>query len=167
MEYFDVYDENANKLNRIVARAEYKEKLNHGEYIITPLCLVLNAKNEILITKRALDKKGGGLWEPTKGGLRSGETPEDGMKRELVEEIGLANSDDIKLVDKIILKQIIHLIYMLKADIDVTDLKFVDGEVIDAKFVTPEEFGRMADDGELNKKEMKMLLKSYEKGLKL
>ena len=47
----------------------------------------------MLVTKRHPDKSWGGQWEITGGGVRKGETPLEGARRELREETGLAVRD--------------------------------------------------------------------------
>lgn len=50
---------------------------------------VLCRGDKILITRRPLDKQQGGLWEFPGGKLHGGESPEEGLKRELAEELGI------------------------------------------------------------------------------
>ena len=50
---------------------------------------VIQRKNSYLICQRPLDKRHGGLWEFPGGKLLDGETPFEGARRELVEELGI------------------------------------------------------------------------------
>lgn len=44
---------------------------------------------EILLSKRAQNKKYAGMWEPTSGHVKSKETSLEGIKREVKEELGI------------------------------------------------------------------------------
>lgn len=61
--------------------------------IVVTSGLILNRNNEMLIVKRA-DDDGfmPGFWELPGGKTDHGEVPEDGLKREIFEECGLATS---------------------------------------------------------------------------
>lgn len=47
-----------------------------------------------LLLKRSIQK--GGFWQPITGGIEEGETPIDTVKRELLEEIGIVEYEEIK-----------------------------------------------------------------------
>ena len=148
-EYLDIYDDNKNRTGKIVKR-ESNTKLSENEFVLTVHCWTLNLKNEILMTRRSFEKSHGGMWEPTGGCVKSGENSIQGIKRELEEEIGLiVQSDELKLIkeekDEIAYRDI----YLLKKDFDIKNLKFNDKEVIDAKFVTIDEFKSMIDNDEV------------------
>ena len=49
----------------------------------------MNAKGEILLLRRRKNGIGGGKWDLPGGLLEEGETPEDGLRREVMEETGL------------------------------------------------------------------------------
>ena len=51
--------------------------------------VVLNADNEILITRRAADSHQGGLWEFPGGKVETGESVQSALARELREELGI------------------------------------------------------------------------------
>jgi len=51
--------------------------------------VILNDARQILISKRSLDSHQGGLWEFPGGKVESGETLEQGLFRELKEELGI------------------------------------------------------------------------------
>lgn len=58
---WDIYDINKIKTGRTVERGLYK--LKKGEYHIVVTGIIMNSKNEILITKRAKHKRFGLMWE--------------------------------------------------------------------------------------------------------
>ena len=69
-ELWDIYDENKNKTGRTAIRDV--TILQKGEYHIVVTGIILNSKNEILISKRATNKKFGGMWECNGGSILAG-----------------------------------------------------------------------------------------------
>lgn len=56
-------------------------------YRVTVKALIKNNKGEVLLVKEKSDR-----WDLPGGGLNHGEEPEDGIKRELLEELGVNNT---------------------------------------------------------------------------
>jgi len=78
----------------------------------------------------------------------SGESSLQGIVRELNEEIGInINQSEIKLVKEIVEERtdvsFFRDIYLIRKDIDLRAIKYNDGEVVDAKYVTIDEFNSM------------------------
>lgn len=147
-EKLDIYDENRVKTGKIIERKEGKS-VDGNEYVLAVQCWIINTKKEILLTQRKLDKKDGGKWEPTSGLVQSGENSIQGVKRELREEIGIGIDDrELKLFKTVKEGNTIRDIYVVNKDISIDDIKFCDGEVINAKYVTIEEFEKIIDNGE-------------------
>ena len=147
-EKLDIYDENRIKTGKIIERKE-NIPLEKNELVLAVQCWIINNKNEILLTQRKNEKKYGGMWEPTSGLVTSGENSIQGIKRELKEEIGVEIEDkDLKLLKTVIGERTIRDIYIINKNIDIGDIRFNDGEVINAKYVTAEELKKMIDDGE-------------------
>lgn len=147
-ELVDVYDENKCKTNKIIKRKD-KDLLDENEFILAVHCWIINSKKEILITRRSLNKNRGGMWEDTHGGVQSGETSMQAMRRELKEEIGLdVKEEELKLVRSLKRKNIYRDCYVLFKDIDIKDISFNDNEVMDCKYVSLEKFEEMIKMGE-------------------
>ncbi len=152
MEKIDIYDENRKYTGKTVIRNNGKINLQKGEYIIGVKCWIVNDKKEVLLTQRRKDKLHGGTWEPTGGLVTSGETSIEAIKRELLEEIGIDVEEiKIQLIYKDKEDNFFKDIYIIKENIPIDKIQFNDGEVIDAKYVTIEEFKKMLDNGEINK----------------
>lgn len=148
-EIVDIYDENKNKTGKTKVR--HKDVLEIGEYIIGVQAIIINSKKQILISQRSsLKEKMPLKWECNGGALLSGEDIIDGLIREIYEELG------IKLLreEAIFLKTAknnyrFKEIYLFKKDIQKEDIKFTDGEAIDAKWVDIDEFIKMFNNEEI------------------
>ena len=89
------------------------------------------------------------MWEPTSGLVQSGENSIQGIKMELKEEIGVTIDDnDLKLLKTVKESNAFRDIYIINKEIPIETIKFNDGEVVDAKYVTIEELNQMIDSGE-------------------
>ena len=147
IERIDVYNRNKERTGKIILR-EKGVSLNKGEFIISIAAWIINKEGKILMTQRNLDKEKGGMWEPTAGLVRSGETSKEGALRELKEEIGLELEEkDISLIKEVIEEgdnlSFFRDIYLVNKEISIEEIKFNDGEVINAKYVTLSEFNNM------------------------
>ncbi len=151
MEILDIYDENRKLTGKTVNRNQGKILLQKGEYVIQVKCWILNDKNEILLTQRRKDKYNGGMWEPTGGLVITGETSIQAIQRELYEEIGIKASDkDIEILKSFRDEHFFRDIYIIRSNISLNDLSFIDKEVINAKYVTISEFEQMINDNQIN-----------------
>lgn len=151
-ELWDIYDKNKKKTGRTIERGGPR-RLQEGEYHIVVTALIINTKNEILISKRAENKKYGLMWECNGGSILAGETSLEGMIREVKEELGI----EFAKKEAIFLKEIkdhggnqdFKDIWLFKRDIKDEEIKFPDKEAIDYKWVTIEEFMEMIDKNEI------------------
>ena len=150
-ELWDIYDKNKKKTGRTAERGVYKFK--QGEYHIVVTGIILNSKNEILITKRAIHKKYRLMWECSGGSILAGETSLDGIVRELKEELGIQFQKE----EAIFLKEIrrnkvppdFKDLWLFFKDIDINDITFPDKEAIEAKWVTIQQFMQMVRNKEI------------------
>lgn len=144
-ELWDIYDINKKKIGRTAERDVYQFK--SGEYHIVVTGIIMNSKNEILISKRAEYKKFGLMWECSGGSILAGETSLEGVIRELKEELGIEFSKK----EAIFLKEIrsdklppnFKDLWLFRRNINLKDITFPDGEAIDVKWVTIEDFIKM------------------------
>lgn len=151
IELWDIYDINRKKTGKTAERDVYQ--LKEGEYHIVVTGIIMNSKNEILISKRAPHKKYGLMWECNSGSILSGETSLEGVIRELKEEMGIEFSKK----EAIFLKEIrrdktphdFKDIWLFRRNVNLNDIKFLDGEVIDAKWVTIQDFMKMIENKEI------------------
>ena len=151
-ELWDIYDKNKNKTGRFAERDVYKFK--EGEYHIVVVAVIINSKNEILIAKRSETKKKEPLkWELTGGGLKAGETSLQGILRETREEIGMEFIPEEAIFLKEIRKDEVPAdfkdLWLFKKDVPIDEIKFEDGEVADAKWVTIDQFLQIKENNEM------------------
>lgn len=150
-ELWDIYDINKKKIGRTAERDVYQFK--EGEYHIVVTGFIINSKNEILISKRAEHKKFGLMWECSGGSILAGETSLEGIIRELKEELGIEFSKK----EAIFLKEIrrdklppdFKDLWLFRRDIGKREITFIDGESIDVKWVTIDEFIKMYENKEI------------------
>ena len=145
VELLDLYTADKKLTGNKIERHTNRDEIPNGEYFLFEQAWILNDKKEILLTQRAFNKKYGGMWEPTSGHVSSGETSLDGIKREINEEIGVkVNDEDLMLVQTTIDKKSIREVWIVKdKNIKIEDLKFKDNEVMNAKFVSLDDFKNM------------------------
>ena len=95
-ELWDVYDKNRNKTGRTTQRGP--NALKEGEYHIIVTGIILNSKNELLLSKRAEYKKYGLMWEFNTGSVLAGETKLSGFEKALSLPISLQNIGQLTIV---------------------------------------------------------------------
>lgn len=150
-ELWDIYDENKNKTGKTAERDV--TILQKGEYHIVVTGIILNSKNEILISKRAMNKKFGGMWECNGDSILAGETSKEGILRELKEELGVTFKPEeaifLKEVKREKVPQNFKDLWLFRKDINIEDLIFPDGEATEAKWVNIDEFIKMFNNNEI------------------
>ena len=150
MEYWDLYNKDRIKLNKVHLR-ESGEKINVGEYHIVVNIWIINDQQKLLISQRHPKKETYPLkWECTGGSIIAGEDSLTGAIREVEEEIGIKlEKKNGKLIDTIIRKDDIKDIYLFEENIEIGNTVLQENEVIDIKWVTINEFDKMVEKGEI------------------
>ena len=88
MELWDIYDKDKKPTGRTMKRNDWC--LKEGEDHLSVLGVIQRPDGKYLITKRAADKAWApGWWEVSGGAAIAGETSEEAVKREILEETGL------------------------------------------------------------------------------
>ena len=154
MEEWDIYNKDLEKTGKTCVRGQYK--LQENEYHLVVHVWILTKDGKILLTQRSRNKESHPLkWEGPGGSVIKGETPIEGAKRETLEEIGL----DILKENFCLFKQerrdhfndFFFAYYVIVEENIIDEIKFLDNEAVDKKWVTIEEFNKMFDDGEIIK----------------
>ena len=151
IEMWDIYDISRKKTGRLAKRGEYEFK--EGEFHIVVQAIIMNSKNELLISKRAANKGFGLMWEFNGGSVLAGETSLEGIIREVKEELGI----EFTKKEAIFFKEILGYkiapnfkdMWLFRKDIDIKDITFPDRETIEAKWVNIDEFMKMFEKGEI------------------
>lgn len=92
MELWDIYNAQKERTGRTMKRDDWC--LQEGEYHLSVLGVIRRPDGKFLITKRAKDKPWApGWWEVPGGGAVAGETSEEAVCREVLEETGLDVSE--------------------------------------------------------------------------
>lgn len=152
-EYLDILDEQGNKTGESRPYLEVHEKgLTHSAVHVW----IINDKNEILIQKRQSDRRFyPSHWDISAAGhVSAGQTSVEAAIRETKEELGL----DIQESDLIFLGRVYESfatsqfinkefddIYIVKRNMEISDITLADGEVEAVKFVTKNEFKDWVD----------------------
>lgn len=88
MEFVDVVDENGSIISSVSKDEAHKKGLLH----MTVISEVINSKGEWLLVKQASDRQDAGQYvSPIGGHVKSGESLEDALRREALEEVELTN----------------------------------------------------------------------------
>ena len=88
MELWDIYDADKKVTGRTMKRNDWC--LKDGEYHLTVLGVIARLDHTYLITKRVMTKAWApGWWEVSGGAAQAGETSEEAVRREVLEETGL------------------------------------------------------------------------------
>ena len=150
-EMWDIYDINRKKTGRLAERDVYEFK--EGEFHIVVQAIIMNSKNELLISKRAANKGFGLMWEFNGGSVLAGETSLEGIIREVKEELGIEFTKKEAIFFKEILGYKISPnfkdMWLFRKDIDIKDIAFPDRETIEAKWVSIDEFMEMFKNKEI------------------
>ena len=151
LEMWDIYDINRKKTGRLAERDVYEFK--EGEFHIVVQAIIMNSKNELLISKRAANKRFSLMWEFNGGSVLAGETSLEGIIREVKEELGI----EFTKKEAIFFKEILGYkiapnfkdMWLFRKDIDIKDITFPDRETIEAKWVNIDEFMKKYEKGEI------------------
>ena len=116
-----------------------------GKYRLSIHIWIINDKNEILIQQRSANrKKFPNMWTNTGGACVAGETSIETVFRELKEELDITpNIDNLELIASYKREKDYVDVWVLRQNVNITDLKFNDNEVQDAKWVTVEEWKKL------------------------
>lgn len=150
-EIWDIYDKDRNKTGRLAQRGV--DRLKEGEYHIVVTAVILNSKNEILITQRASFKAFPFMWECNGGSILAGETSLQGIIREVKEEVGVEFKEEdavfLKTLERSCVPPDFKDIWIFRKDIDDSEITLPDGEAVCFKWVTIDEFEEMFKNNEI------------------
>lgn len=154
MEIWDIYDRNRNLTGRTMERNDWNMK--PGDFHLTVLGVIRRPDGKYLITRRVMTKAwAAGCWEVSGGAAMAGETSEEAVRREVLEETGIDVSDakggyvfsysrenpaekDNYIVD----------IYRYTMDITESDVTLQESEACGCRFASPDEIAELGAKGQ-------------------
>jgi len=146
-EYWDVYSENREFTGKTIKRGE---PFGENEFYVCCEVWIMNSKNQMLVTQRHPDKKAGGQWEFTGGGVLAGETTRLAAIREVQEELGISLKEaELELLEVYKHKKYFMDIYVVRKDIDLKELTLQPDEVVDARYLSSDEIANMIAEGKV------------------
>lgn len=138
MEKWDLYDENRQKLGKTIKKGQ-----NHdGAYTLRVHFCLFNSSGQMLVQQRASSKKHWpNVWDITlSGSAQVGETSKEAINREVKEEFGLdIDFSTERACFTFNYANCFDDFYIIEKDIEIKDIKFMDGEVQSVAWVTKEE----------------------------
>ncbi len=145
MEIWDLYDERGNKTGETWERSRARE-IPEGRYHIVCDILIRHEDGAFLLTFRDPRKDiYPGCWEASAGGSAlAGETPEEGARREMLEETGL-KAEKLELIGITRKRETRSAVYAFIAVVDCSKdaVRLQEGETVDYQWLEPSAFLRL------------------------
>lgn len=139
MEIWDLYDEKGRATGETLVRGE---EIPKGRYHLVTHVWYENAKGELLIQRRALRRElMPGAWAATGGSALAGESAEQALMRESEEEMGIRPDAEksVKILSYLSTDALTD-VWLVPYEGEISDLRLQEEEVMDAKWVSLEEF---------------------------
>ena len=144
-EYWDVYDENRNKTGALHRRGD---PFGPGERHLGVEIWTLDEQGRVLLTRRDLRKRFGGLWECPGGSALVGEDSRTAVRRELREETGLDLGDaEPELLGTTVYEEEFVDTYAVRLPFTLADVRLQEGETTDARLASFDEVERAILEG--------------------
>lgn len=158
-EYLDLYDGSGRPTGERIRRGQ---PLPAGCRMLLVSIMTVNSAGEILLTRRAPEKRYAGRWEITAGCVQAGESAAEGAVRELLEETGIAvSAEDLTDCGRTIHADFVHTFFLVHHDIPQEQIRLQPGETDGAQWVTPHVLLTMAEEGKTVWKHNTLLLRHY------
>lgn len=148
MELLDLYTKDRVLTGKTVAR---HTPIPEGYYRLVVHVCIFDRSGKMLIKQRQTFKDGyAGVWDFTAGGSAlAGDTSASAIERELYEEMGIKmDFSDKRPAVTIHFKTGFNEIYLVEADIPLSELRLQFEEVRDAKYATKDEIMTMMKKGQ-------------------
>lgn len=151
-EYFDILDENGNKIGKTKLRSEVHRD---GDWHKAVHIWILNNKGEVLLQRRCATKDSNPnmLDISSAGHLSAGDNSIDGAIRELKEELNLdVTPNELQFIKTLkrsskytetFINNEFDDMYVLRTDKTIDDMKYQESEISEIFFVPYKEFKKM------------------------
>ncbi len=146
-EYWDVYNANRELTGKTIKRGD---PFGEDEYYVCCEVWIVNSKNQMLVTQRHPDKKAGGQWEFTGGGVLAGETTLSAAVREVKEELGIC-LEEAALEPLAVYKHRNYFmdIYVVRKDLSDEEIVLDKNEVVDRAWLSKCEIEQFIETGKM------------------
>lgn len=129
-----------------------------GFFPMVVMIAIQNSRGEFLMQKRAPRK--GGDWGVTGGHPKAGETPEQGIATEVMEELGVDISErELILFNEGCDGKDCYKMYYAKLDLDLSQLCIQEDELTEVSWFSMRELQQMVDSNELNPDQVAFFVK--------
>lgn len=144
MEHFDILNIDGS-ISGLKARKG--EELSTGQYYLGVHASIYNSDGKFLLQQRSRNKEFLPLgWDIHMGHVVAGESSEQAIRREILEEIGI-DVDNVNCIDRVIWEIHNHMIdiYTIHQDIHLEDIILQESEVEAVKYVSKDEMLDLID----------------------
>ena len=146
-EYWDVYDGNRELTGKMIKRGD---PFGENEFYVCCEVWIVNSENKMLVTQRHPDKKAGGQWEFTGGGVLAGETTLLAASREVKEELGIyLDETEFELHGVYKHRNYFMDIYLVRKDFRDEEIVLDENEVVDWKWLSKSGIEQFIETGKM------------------
>ena len=151
----DLYDKNSQPTGQTYFKGD---AIPEGVYPMVVMICIQNSQGKFLMQKRVPEK--GGDWGVTGGHPKAGESPEQGMVTEVMEELGV----DISGIPLEVFSEgcdgvDCYKMYYLKYDLDLTKIVIQIEELTEVRWFSMQELQEMVDEHILNPNQIACFVK--------
>lgn len=138
-----------NQRKELTGKSCDRNEVPTGYYRLSIHVWIVNDNGKFLIQQRSSNRKMfPNMWTNTGGACISGETSIDTVVRELKEELNIdVIIDNLEFIASYKREKDYVDVWVLKDNINIDDLVFVDNEVQDVKWVSMEEWEKLLKEG--------------------
>jgi isopentenyldiphosphate isomerase len=145
MEKWDLYDRNGQPLGKTINRGA---RFRSGEHHLVTHIWVVNSAGRLLIQRRSSKRRMmPNIWAITSGSAVAGEDSITAARREMAEELGISLPENAFIsLGRLVRRNSLCDIYLVKRDIAVPDMKLQKEEVSQVRWVAGEQLYDMVNE---------------------
>lgn len=149
-EVWNLYNEKREKISCLLQRGKPIPK---GYYHLVVSAWIMNSQGQYLLSQRHPDKQYPFYWECTGGSVLVGESSLEGAIREVKEELGIAlDPTCAELIHQTRRDSVqdFYDVWLFRADVDISEIRLQQSEVINVKWVNLDILLDMFQSGKLH-----------------